>query len=101
MALFDVEAYDPARDEGAVYAIWRAAIGAHWPISREAFHYKTVGNEAYVPGDHITARAGGRVVGFAATQARQIPCEAAPRGEVMLVLVDPAYQRRGIARALQ
>src|SRR5207245_1547441 len=63
-------------------------------------HHTTVASEVYHPGDHFIAEANGHMVGFAATQTRTIPGEARPRGELMLVMVDPAFQRRGIGRAL-
>ena len=71
-----------------------------WPVSREAFHYKAVGNEAYRSGDHFVAEVDRRIVGFVGTQARLVPGEETPRGELMAILVDPLYQCRGIGRAL-
>ncbi len=95
--------YDADRDEPAVYALWQRCLGDIWPVSLEAFHDKTVGNEAYRPGDHFIARSGGEVVGFIATQARRldgVPDAEQPRGQVTLVMVDPECRRRGIGRAL-
>jgi GNAT superfamily N-acetyltransferase len=54
----------------------------------------------YQPGDHVVATLDDeRVIGFAATQMRTLPSRPAT-GELMALLVDPAYQRRGIGHRL-
>lgn len=95
-----IRPYDPVYEEHAVYTLWQETLGSLWPVSQAAFHAKTVGNEAYRPGDHFVAEVDHRIAGFVATQTRMVPEEDSPRGELMVVLVDPRYQRRGIGRAL-
>src|SRR3990172_8550163 len=100
---FLLRQYDPLRDEPAVYDLWQSTLGNIWPVARETFREKTVAPNIYSPGDHYLAEANGNAVGFAATQARTLPGVASnlqPRGELMLVLVHPSYQRQGIGRAL-
>jgi ribosomal protein S18 acetylase RimI-like enzyme len=95
-----IRPYDPSRDEGYVYGLWQETLGSLWPVSQAAFHHKTVDNEAYRSGDHFVAEIGGTIVGFVATQVRTVPGEDHPRGQLMVLLVDPRHQRRQIGRAL-
>jgi len=94
----EIRAYDPARDEDALYALWQATLGGTWPLTREHLQRTTVGSALYRPGDHLVAVAGGRIVGFCGTQLRPAPPD--PRGEIMLLAVAPERQRRGIGSAL-
>lgn len=95
-----IRPYDPFQEEGEVYGLWQGALGTLWPVSQAAFHYKTVGNEAYRPGDHLVAWIGDKRVGFVATQVRSVPGEDHPRGELMVLFVDAQHRRQGIGRAL-
>ena len=95
-----IRPYDPQRDEGQVYGLWQRTLGQAWPLSRAAFHYVTVGNEAYQPGDHVVAQVDREVVGFCGAQAWPVPGGSAPRGELGVVMVGPGYQRQGIGCAL-
>jgi GNAT superfamily N-acetyltransferase len=92
--------YEPEHDEPQAYALWQRALATKWSLSQAAFHHKTVASGVYRPGDHFVAEVGDSVVGFAATQTRTVPGQPRPRGELMLVTVDPAYQRQGIGRRL-
>jgi beta-N-acetylhexosaminidase len=95
-----IRPYNPVRDEPQVYALWQRTLTPNWPLSQAAFHDKTVASQVYQPGDHFVAECADGVIGFVATQARMILGEPHPRGELMVVMVDPAFQRRGIGRAL-
>lgn len=88
--------YQPAEDEAAAFALWQATLGASWPLSRQAFHETTVETRAYKAGDHEVAESAGMVVGFMATQ--KSPMRSLR--EIMLLLVRPAYQRKGIGQEL-
>lgn len=68
-----IRAYDPSEEEGEIYGLWQSTLGPLWPVSQAAFHYKTVGNGAYRPGDHLVAWIGDKRVGFLATQVRTVP----------------------------
>jgi beta-N-acetylhexosaminidase len=100
MALPAFRPYDPERDEPEAYALWQAALGSHWPVSRRTFHRVTVGSGVYEPGDHLVAQEGDRVIGFAGTQTRRVPGDERPRGSILLIMVEPSRQRQGIGRAL-
>ena len=95
-----IRPYDPFQEEGEVYGLWQSALGTLWPVSQAAFHYKTVGNEAYRTGDHLVAWIGDKIVGFVATQVRIVLGEDHPRGELMVLFVDAQHRRQGIGRAL-
>ncbi len=92
----EIRAYDPARDEDALYALWQATLGDTWPLTREHLRRTMLGSALYRPGDHLVAVADGRIVGFCGTQLHA----AEPRGEIMLLAVAPERQRRGIGSAL-
>ena len=100
MQPFAIQPYNPQGDEQQVYALWQRMLGHLWPLSRASFRRVTVAGDVYRPGDHLVALAGHEVVGFAGTQAWLVPGECTPRGELLLMMVDPAYQRRGIGRTL-
>lgn len=100
-----IREYDALRDEASVYALWQRTLGAQWPVSRAVFHHTTVGSDVYKQGDHFVATTGydGTIIGFVATQARSLQNtvpEQQPPGELMVIIVDPTYQRQGIGRAL-
>jgi len=100
MHTFTIRPYNPQDDEQRVYALWQRTLGHLWPLSRAAFHRVTLASDVYQSSDHLVALVGHEVVGFAGTQAWLVPGERTPRGELMLTMVDPAHQRRGIGRAL-
>lgn len=104
MSSLTLRAYEVAQDEAAVYALWQRLLGGTWPISRAVFHKTTVGNSVYRTDDHAVAVTGNdQIVGFVATQMRALPDVAASDqspGELMVMLVNPDYQRQGIGTAL-
>ncbi len=95
-----IRPYEPQHDESHVYALWQQTLSHHWPLSYETFHYTTVDNPAYQQGDHLVAQVNHDIVGFIGTQGPRIRGVLPIRGELMLVLVAPAYQKQGIGRAL-
>lgn len=54
----------------------------------------------YQPGDHTVALADETVVGFVATQTREIPGAAVPVGALLAVLVAAPHRRHGVGRRL-
>jgi ribosomal protein S18 acetylase RimI-like enzyme len=95
-----MRAYDPERDEMPLYHLWQRTLGELWPLTRAVLHAVTVGHPAYRAGDHLVAEAGEQVIGFVGTQTWRVPDEAAPRGELVAIVVDPAHRRQGTGRAL-
>jgi beta-N-acetylhexosaminidase len=97
MPMVTIERYDTERDEEAIYALWRAALGREWPLAQAAFAKLLTGSPLYQAGDHLVARQGQEVVGFVATNLdRGDPTSAA----IPVLCVEPRLQRRGIGTAL-
>jgi beta-N-acetylhexosaminidase len=90
----EIRPYQPDTDKVQAYALWQRALGSVWPISRQQFQLRTAGHEAYQAGDALIAEAQGQLVGFIGTSADP------PRGQMSVILVDPARQRQGIGTAL-
>ncbi len=98
-----IREYEPRRDEPAAFILWQRTLGDFWPVSRDAFHDRTVGSGLFLPGDHYVSEAEGDLIGFVATQARSLPGvqpDLQPRGELMAIAVDPQHRHQGIGRAL-
>ncbi len=96
--MFMIRPYEPQHDTLQVYNLWQQTLGRLWPLPYETFHAVTVTNPAYRQGDHLVACSGEEIIGFIAAQARQ--CASSPQGNLLLMLVAPAYQRQGIGRML-
>lgn len=92
--MLTIRPYQPEADEGAVSALWQNTLGHVWPIPQDIFHFITVGNRAYRPGDHLAAFIGNDLVGFVGYQA--VP----PHGALLVLLVSPQHQRAGIGSQL-
>jgi len=90
--------YDPADDAPAVYRLWQQALGDLWPLPYEMFQLITLDPLAYHQGDHLVAVSGDEIVGFIAVQIS--PEGLSAEGTLLVLLVAPAYQRRGIGRRL-
>ncbi len=93
-----IRAFEPQRDAQQLYTLWRQTLGHLWPLAYETFEAVTMTNPAYRPGDHLVACVGEEIVGFVATQAQQHLSSL--RGNLLVLLVAPAYQRQGIGRML-
>src|SRR3954467_15918895 len=91
----------PERDTAAALALWEATLGEEWPLDPEVFRRVLTSAPPYRAGDHFVAEDAGRVVGFVATQAQQLPLIPDRDGSIMILLVAPDRQRQGIGRALQ
>lgn len=92
--------YQPEQHEEAVYTLWQDSLGAQWPLSRAVFRRITLASGAYQPGDHTVALANETVVGFVATQTREIASATVPVGALLVVLVAAPHRRRGVGRRL-
>jgi GNAT superfamily N-acetyltransferase len=101
MSMYTFRCYHPEDDEGQVYGLWQRALGDQWSLSRAVFHAMTVGNPAYLAGDHLVALLDDdKIVGFAGTESWSVPGEPVPCGEILVVMVDPVHRRQGVGRAL-
>jgi beta-N-acetylhexosaminidase len=86
--------YSAARDEAAVHHLWQQVLGESWPIERSRLQLVLNGPDAR----HFVVYEGGRLLGFAATQ--QGMRDSALRGQLLALIVDPAFQGRGVGSAL-
>jgi ribosomal protein S18 acetylase RimI-like enzyme len=92
--------YDEARDAGAVAALWGGALGAAWPINAGTLRaILACPMRAQQPG-HFVAREGDDLVGFVGTQLEINGVTGRRSGYIMLIMVAPSAQRRGIGRRL-
>ena len=79
---WEMRPFVPVADREWVEALWRAALAPAWPLLPAGIA---------MLGDGLVAVAGTRPVGFAAVDMA---------GSIPLILVHPAYQRRGIGTGL-
>ena len=94
-----IRPYQPAADEAGAFALWQATFDQTWPLTRDLFRRVTVGTDRYRDGDHFVAEEAGTYLGFVATQAAR-DASSPSTGHIGMLLVDPAWRRRGIGRAL-
>jgi ribosomal protein S18 acetylase RimI-like enzyme len=95
---FRVRPLDPERDRPLLLRLWEAALGSVWPLLPDALDLVKEGLVAE-QGDGGTLRGSGpgeddrigRGVGIVAVD---------PAGSILLLVVDPAYQRRGVGTRL-
>src|SRR4051794_34665676 len=98
MPMFDLRSYRQEADLEAIYALWQAALGQHWPIAATDFHSLLTGSPLYQAGDYFVACQDDQIVGFVAAQIdRGNPALAS----IPALFIDPQFQRRGIGSALQ
>ncbi|MHB8507366.1 MAG: GNAT family N-acetyltransferase [Candidatus Dormibacteria bacterium] len=90
-----VRPFDGDGDFQALVALWAETLDTRWPVS-EATLRSVLGNGAGAALSHLVAEADGQRVAFAGVVAEQGGDEAA----LLVLLVQPAYQRHGIGRAL-
>src|SRR5687768_8429818 len=93
-----IRPYLPETDEKQVFELWQSTLGVTWPLSLDGFRAVTVGGRHYLPGDHLVAEADDSLLGFVGTQVSSD--SATSKDELMLIMVEPSHQRRGIGRSL-
>lgn len=88
-------------DEAPVVRLWNRALGDTLPLLPRLLHQGTLGDPDLQPGDALVARHGGQVIGFVLARTRPPAAGIDPEtGWLEAVIVDPAYQRRGLGREL-
>jgi beta-N-acetylhexosaminidase len=90
---YGIRPFDPGRDRPLLGRLWEAALGSVWPLRPDALDLVKEGLVAE-PGDGSGPGRGdlaGRGVGIVAVD---------PAGSIPLLVVDPAYQRRGVGTRL-
>ncbi len=95
-----IRPYNPDEDGDAAYGLWRATLDAEWPLSETRFRLAVTTSPLYQPGDDFVAEEDGQIVGFVATQAQRADYVQYRGGNIVVLLVAPEAQRRGIGRML-
>lgn len=93
-----IRPYRPTSDESAVFALWQAALGETWPLTRAMFANIIKASTTGEPGTHFVATSQGRIVGFVGSGIYSTPFGTI--GYIPALFVAPAMQRRGIGTAL-
>ena len=95
---FGIRSLDPERDRPLLGRLWEAALGSVWPLLPDALDLVKEGLVAE-RGDGGTLRGSGP--GKADRAGRGVGMVAVdPAGSIRLLVVDPAYQRRGVGTRL-
>ena len=95
-----ITTYQPLFHYPQVAALWERALGDDYPVSERVLFPRVVGRNTLEPGDGLVAVDGEKVVGFGLLEIDRAPICAGRPESVQVVLVDPAYQRRGIGTEL-
>jgi beta-N-acetylhexosaminidase len=95
-----IRPYIPEQDADAAYGLWQATLNSQWPLTRTQFTLVVTTPPLYQDGDDFVAEEDGRIVGFVATQAQRAGYVQWRGGNIVVLLVAPEAQRRGIGRAL-
>jgi len=83
-----------------IAALWERALGETYPVSERVLFPRIVSRNTLEPGDGLVAVDSDRIVGFGLLEIDRAPiCPGRPES-VQALLVDPAYQRRGIGSEL-
>src|SRR3954464_5260247 len=96
-----IRPYNPEQDAEAAFALWQDTLNHDWPLTAAQFRQVVTSPPLYQPGDDFVAEEDGRVVGFVATQVQRGAYTQQPGGNIVVLLVAPEAQGRGIGRALQ
>jgi ribosomal protein S18 acetylase RimI-like enzyme len=95
---YRIRPLDPERDRPLLGRLWEAALGSVWPLLPDALDLVKEGLVAE-RGDGGTLRGGGP--GQADGAGHGVGMVAVdPAGSIPLLVVDPAYQRRGVGTRL-
>lgn len=90
----DIRQYNTQADAEAVFALWQDTAGQEWPLRPERFHPTLVGPGA----QHFVALKENQVVGFVGTMSGSAWGKQV--GHLLVLLVAPAWQNKGIGTAL-
>ena len=96
----DIAEYDLLQHYGEVASLWERTLGDCYPVTHRVLLPRIGTRISYEPGDGMVAVECGRVVGFGINEVDRAPLGSLKSGGVQAILVDPAYQRRGIGSDL-
>lgn len=89
-----IHLYDASLDAASTFALWQHTVGPQWPLDFARFQAILA-----APGTrHFVIREQGEVLAFVGTQHHQH--RGIETGHLLLLLVAPAWQRRGLGTAL-
>jgi GNAT superfamily N-acetyltransferase len=95
-----ITTYQPLIHYAQIAALWERVLGETYPVSERVLFPRIVGRNTLEPGDGLIAMEGDRIMGFGLLEIDRAPiCPGRPES-VQVLLVDPAYHRRGIGSDL-
>lgn len=91
---YQIQPYDATTDAASVFTLWQTTVGREWPIDFQRFQQILSAPNA----QHFVAKENGQVIGFVATAQSQ--SWETQMGHLLVLLVAPAWQRKGLGSAL-
>lgn len=89
-----IQPYDASTDAASVFTLWQTAVGREWPVDFQRLQQILSGPDTR----HFVAKENGQVIGFVGTmQSRSWDAWV---GHLLVLLVAPAWQRKGLGSAL-
>ncbi len=95
-----LRSYEAHIDQTAVYRLWQRTVGSIWSLAEHAFQMIIVPDGGYTPGDHQVFEHNGEIVGFVATRTNKSSVHGEGVGSILLLMVAPEHQRKGVGQAL-
>lgn len=96
----EIVVYCPFTHYLGVEALWEKALGDRYPVSRRVLAPRIAGRSTLEWGDGLVALDGERVVGFGVLEIDRAALLPANHAGLPIIVIDPAYQRRGIGSAI-
>ena len=90
----NIQLYDASTDMASAFALWQTTVGREWPIDFTRFKQILSAPNAH----HLVAKENGQIIGFVATtQSHNWDAQV---GHLLVLLVAPSWQGKGLGNAL-